>query len=85
LPIREVFWGSAVKERVFLGVDKRDVEEQQELWLSKNPAIKVLRVHGPRREPRTLLTPFGGKNIPRFSITVDYEESDIEPTHPSEK
>jgi hypothetical protein len=82
---RGVLLGSAVKEHVILGIDKRDVEEQRELWLSKNPAIKVLRVHGPRREPRSLLTRFGGKNIPRFSITVDYEESDIEPTHPSEK
>jgi hypothetical protein len=40
--------------------DKHDVEEQPELWLSQNPSIKVLRIPGPRRETRSLLTRIGG-------------------------
>src|SRR5450755_4019961 len=70
------FVGSAVKEHIILGIDKHDAEEQLDLWLSENPAIKVLRVHQPRREPHNLLTRLGGRNAPRFSITVDYEEAD---------
>lgn len=65
-----------MKEHVILGIDKRDVEEQRDLWLSKNPAIKVIRVHQLQYEPQSWLTRFGSKNVPRVSITVDYEEPD---------
>jgi hypothetical protein len=71
------FVGSTVKEHIILGIDKHDAEEQLDLWLSENPAIKVLRVQQPRREPHNLLTRLGGRNVPRFSITVDYEEADV--------
>ncbi len=40
------------------------------------PPLRFLRVHGPRREPRNLLTRLGG-SIPRVSITVDYEDVDV--------
>src|SRR6266849_7636266 len=40
------------------------------LWLSENPAIKVVKVRM-RREPRNLLSLLGG---PRFSITLEYED-----------
>jgi hypothetical protein len=63
-----------VKEHVILGIDKRDVEEQRDLWLSRNPAIKVIRVHQLQYEPQSWLTRFGSKNVPRVSITVDYED-----------
>jgi len=53
------------------------VEEQRDLWLSKNPAIKILRVHPPKREPQSWLTRLGVRNVPRVSITVDYEDPDI--------
>jgi hypothetical protein len=66
-----------VKEHIVLGTDKRDVEAQRDRWLSENPAIKVLQVHEPRREPHNLLTRLGGKNVPRFSITVEYEEANV--------
>ena len=65
-----------MKEHVILGIDKRDVEEQRDLWLSKNPAIKVIQVHQLQHEPQSWLTHFGSKNVPRVSITVDYEEPD---------
>ena len=66
-----------MKEHIILGIDEEDVEKQKDLWLSENPAIKVLRVQQPRREPHNLLTRLGGRNVPRFSITVDYEEADV--------
>jgi hypothetical protein len=66
-----------MKEHIILGIDKHDSEEQLDLWLSENPAIKVLKVHQARREPHNLLTRLGGRNVPRFSITVDYEEADV--------
>jgi hypothetical protein len=66
-----------VKERIILSIDERDAEEQRDLWLSENPAIKVLKVHRIRREPRNLLSRLGG---PRFSVTVDYEEPDLPAT-----
>jgi hypothetical protein len=71
------FVGSAVKEHLILGIDKHDAEEQLDLWLSENPAIKVLRVHPLRREPQSLLMRLGSRNVPRFSITLDYEEADV--------
>ena len=58
-------------------MDKRDVEEQRDLWLSKNPAIKVVRVHPLRREPQSWLTRIGMRNVPRVSISVDYEDADV--------
>ena len=66
-----------MKEHIVLGTDKRDVEAQRDRWLSENPAIKVLQVRQPRREPHNLLTRLGGKNVPRFSITVEYEEANV--------
>jgi hypothetical protein len=63
-----------VKEHIILGVNERDVVKQKDLWLSENPAIKVLTVHRIRREPRNLLSRLGG---PRFSVIVDYEEADL--------
>jgi hypothetical protein len=66
-----------VKQHVILGINRRDVEEQRDLWLSENPTIKVLRVHPLRREPQSLLARLGSRNFPRVSITVDYEDPDI--------
>ena len=68
---------NVVKEHIILGVNERDVEKQKDLWLSENPAIKVLKVHRITREPRNLLSRLGG---PRFSVTVDYEEPDLPAT-----
>jgi hypothetical protein len=66
-----------VKEHVILGANNQDAERQRGIWLAENPAIKVLRVHQPKREPHTLLTRLGGRNVPRFSITVEYGEADV--------
>ena len=73
----KAFSGEAVKEHQILGTDEQDAERQRNIWLAENPAIKVLRVHRPRREPHNLLTRLGGRNVPRFSITVEYEEADV--------
>jgi hypothetical protein len=64
-----------VKECLILGTDKQDAERRLDIWLAENPAIKVLRVHQPKAEPHNLLTRLGGRNVPRFSITVEYEEA----------
>jgi hypothetical protein len=63
-----------MKQYVILGRDTDDAEAWRDRWLSENPSIKVLRVHHPRREPETWLTRLGGRNVPRVSITVEYEE-----------
>jgi hypothetical protein len=68
--------GKIVKEHLILGTDKRDAEEQRDLWLSENPSIKVVKIHRVKREPQTLLTLIGSKHVPRVSITVEYEEPD---------
>ena len=65
-----------VKEHLILGTDKRDAEEQRDLWLSENPSIKVVKIHRVKREPQTLLTLIGSKHVPRVSITVEYETPD---------
>ena len=64
-----------MKEHLILGIDKQDAERRLDIWLAENPAIKVLRVHQPKPEPHNLLTRLGGRNVPRFSITVEYEEA----------
>jgi hypothetical protein len=66
--------GIVLKEHVFLGTDSGDAEALRDRWLSENPTVKVLRMHPPRREPLSLLVRLGGRNVPRVSITVDYEE-----------
>jgi hypothetical protein len=66
-----------VKQHVILGIDSRDVEAQRDLWLLENPGVKVLRVHPLTREPQRLLARLGSRNLPRVSITVDYEDPDI--------
>jgi hypothetical protein len=65
-----------VKTYLILGFDRRDAENQRDLWLSQNPAIKVIKIHRVKREPPTLLSRLGTKNIPRVSITVEYLDSD---------
>jgi hypothetical protein len=71
-----------VKEHLILGVDKRDAEKQLDLWLSNNPAIRVVKIHPLRREPQNLLTRIGGKNVPRVSIVVEYVEPDVRAEEP---
>jgi hypothetical protein len=66
-----------VKELLILGIDKQDAEKQRDLWLSHNPVVKVLKIHPVKREPQNLLTRIGGKNVPRVSIVVEYEEPDV--------
>jgi hypothetical protein len=65
-----------VKTYLILGFDRRDAENQRDLWLSQNPAIKVIKIHRVKREPPTLLSRLGTKNIPRVSIMVEYLDSD---------
>jgi hypothetical protein len=83
--------GNLVKEHLILGTDKQDAEKQRDLWLSQNPALKVLRMHPVKPEPPTLLTRIGSRHVPRVSITVEYEEPEIRadalswPTLPSEE
>ena len=48
--------GDLVKEYLILGTDKQDAEKQRDLWLSQNPALKVLRMHPVKLEPPTWLT-----------------------------
>jgi len=83
--------GDLVKEHLILGTDKQDAEKQRDLWLSQNPALRVVRMHPVKPEPPTLLTRIGSKHVPRVSITVEYEDPDILaearswPTLPSEE
>jgi hypothetical protein len=83
--------GNLVKEYLILGTDKQDAEKQRDLWLSQNPALKVLRMHPVKLEPPTLLTRIGSRHVPRVSITVEYEEPEIRaealswPTLPAEE
>jgi hypothetical protein len=67
---------SFVKEHIILGTDKNDAERQKDLWLAQNPSITILRVHPPRREQH-LLARIGGRNVPRVSIAVDYEDVEM--------
>ena len=67
---------SFVKEHIILGTDKNDAERQKDLWLAQNPSITILRVHPSKREQH-LLARIGGRNVPRVSIAVDYEDVEM--------
>jgi hypothetical protein len=69
--------GNPVKEHLILGTDKRDAETQRDLWLLQNPAVRIVRIHHVKPEPRTLLTRIGARHVPHVSITVEYEEPDV--------
>jgi hypothetical protein len=66
-----------VKEHLILGTDWRDAEKQRDVWLSQNPAIKVVKINRMKREPQTLLTRLGKKHVPRVSIVVEYQGVDL--------
>ena len=61
------------KTYLILGRDERDAEALRDEWLLENSAFRVLRVHHPKDEPRSLLMLIGGRDIPRVSITIEYE------------
>ena len=63
----------ATKQHMILGKNRRDVEARRDEWISENPHITVVRMHRPKREPESLLTLFGGRDVPRVSIIVEYE------------
>lgn len=68
---------NVVKQHLILGTDSQDAENQKDLWLSQNPAIRVVKIHGVTPEPETLLTRIGRKHVPRVSIMVEYEEPEV--------
>jgi hypothetical protein len=61
------------QKHIILGRDKREAEAERDKWLSEHPDIAVLQEHPPRAEPSTLLVRFGGPDVPRVSIEVEYE------------
>jgi hypothetical protein len=63
-----------IQNYTILGRDRQDAEVQRDRWLLEHPEIRVLRLHPPRPEPPTLLTRIGGRDVPRVSIEVEYEE-----------
>jgi hypothetical protein len=67
---------SFVKEHIILGTDKEDAERQKDLWLAQHPSIRILNVHPPKLEQH-LLARIGGRNVPRVSIAVDYEDAEM--------
>jgi hypothetical protein len=61
------------KRHIILAKNRRDAEALRDSWLQENQALKVLQVHPPEHEPRVLLSLIGGSDVPRVSITIDYE------------
>jgi hypothetical protein len=62
-------------EYIILGRDDCDAEEKLALWLKDHGGIEINRVHL-QHEPPAPLTPLGG-NVPRVSILIDYELSEV--------
>jgi hypothetical protein len=57
----------AIKEHIILGMDEGDVEKLKDLWLSENPAIKVLRARM-RRERNLFVASRGAAIFDYFGI-----------------
>ncbi len=62
------------QQHIILGRDRTDAKAQCDRWLAEHPEFKIVHVHSPTDEPQTLLTRIGGQNVPRVSISVEYEE-----------
>jgi hypothetical protein len=62
-----------IQQHIILGRDNRDVEAQLNKWLAENPELKLVRVHPAAPEPPTFLTRLGGRDVPRVSVSVEYE------------
>jgi hypothetical protein len=62
------------KRSRYLGIDVRDIHAQKDRWLAENPSIKIIETGDIKREPPSLLTRFGGKHVPRFSVLLRYRE-----------
>jgi hypothetical protein len=67
---------NTAKEYLILGTDARDIEEQKQRWLVENPQIEVIGSGDVRPEPASLLIRLGGKRVPRFSVLLQYRETD---------
>jgi hypothetical protein len=63
-----------MKQYIILGRDRRHAEAERDKWLAENPGIRIVRLHPPACEPMSWLTLIGGRDVPRFSIRVEYEE-----------
>jgi hypothetical protein len=63
------------QQYMILGKDTADAEAQRDKWLSQHPEVKIVRLHPPKPESSSLLARFGGANVLRVSIVVEYEES----------
>lgn len=68
-----------MKEHIILGTDKKDAERHKDLWLAQHPGIKIIKIYPLKRE-QNLLARIGGRNVPRVSIAVDYEEPETAQT-----
>jgi len=66
----------SLKEHVILGIDALDIQAQKDQWLVQNPHIRITETCDIKREPPSLLTRFGGKRVPRFSMLLHYREED---------
>jgi hypothetical protein len=64
----------SIREHVILGIDARDIQAQKDRWLAENPSIKIIGTGEVKREPPNLLTRFGGRYVPRFSILLRYRQ-----------
>jgi hypothetical protein len=63
-----------MKQHIILGTDRRQAEAERDKWLAENPGIRIVRLHPPEREAMSWLSLMGGRDVPRFSIRVEYEE-----------
>ena len=66
-----------VKEHIILGIDESDAEEQRDLWLSEDPAIKSPARASATKRTAMWLTRLGSRRVPRVPITADYEDPDV--------
>jgi hypothetical protein len=63
-----------MKQHIILGTDRRHAEAERDKWLAENPAIRIVRLHPPEREAMSWLSLMGSRDVPRFSIRIEYEE-----------
>jgi hypothetical protein len=66
---------------VLLAINESHLLLQRETWNAGNPGVRVVMASVPSRET-SLLARWGGKNVPRFSMEIEFEPAGDQPLIP---
>ena len=73
---------AAMPRHVILGINESHLLAQRASWSAGNPDIKVVKATDPSKETN-LLARWGGRNVPRYSMVIEFEPAGNQHAGPS--